>query len=131
MASPERVAYSPGEFAKLFGKSQTWGYREIYRGNVKAITKHGRILIPAKEVERILESAGIYDGTEKQKPAQQKAKPFSVEQKTIWQRFIELRKNEGAGSVGKTGTANFPRSKRRGRTSELVMRRIADSVGSK
>ena len=62
-----RVAYSPGEFAKLFGKSQTWGYREIYRGNVKAITDHGRILIPAKEVERILESAGIYNRREKPK----------------------------------------------------------------
>ena len=58
----ERVAFSPGEFAALFGKSQTWGYRQIYSGKVKAITEHGRILIPAAEVEAILQTAGIYNG---------------------------------------------------------------------
>ena len=64
MAEPaiNRVAYSPGEFAKMFGKSQTWGYRQIYAGKVNAITEHGRILIPAKEVDSILESARPYDG---------------------------------------------------------------------
>ena len=69
MAEPtiNRVAYSPGEFAKLFGKSITWGYRQIYAGKINAITEHGRILIPAKEVERILESAGIYNRREKPK----------------------------------------------------------------
>ena len=58
----ERVAFSPGEFAALFGKSQTWGYRQIYSQKVSAITEHGRILIPAKEVERILGTAGAYNG---------------------------------------------------------------------
>jgi hypothetical protein len=58
----QRVAFSPGEFAALFGKSQTWGYRQIYGGKVKTITEHGRILIPAKEVERILGTAGVYNG---------------------------------------------------------------------
>ena len=57
-----RVAFSPGEFAALFGKSQTWGYRQIYSQKVAAITEHGRILIPAKEVERILGTAGAYNG---------------------------------------------------------------------
>ena len=55
----KRVAYSPAEFAALFGKSQTWGYRQIYAGKVKTITQHGRILIPAAVVERILGEAGI------------------------------------------------------------------------
>ena len=61
----KRVAFSPGEFAVLFGKSQTWGYRQIYAGKVKTITQHGRILIPAAEVERILAEAGIYNGEKK------------------------------------------------------------------
>ena len=64
-SSVKRVAYSPGEFAALFGKSQTWGYRQMYAGKVKAITEHGRILIPAAEVERILAEAGIYNGEKK------------------------------------------------------------------
>ena len=38
----DRVAFSPGEFAALFGKSQTWGYRQIYAGKVKAIDEYGR-----------------------------------------------------------------------------------------
>jgi hypothetical protein len=62
MKNAERVALSPKEFAALFGKSQTWGYRQIYAGKVKTITEYGRILIPAAEVERILGEAGIYDG---------------------------------------------------------------------
>jgi hypothetical protein len=61
----KRVAYSPAEFAALFGKSQTWGYRQIYAGKVTTITKHGRILIPAADVERILAEAGIYNGEKK------------------------------------------------------------------
>ena len=59
----KRVAFSPGEFAQLFGKSQTWGYRQIYAGKVKAITTHGRTLIPAAEVNTILEAAGIFSGS--------------------------------------------------------------------
>jgi hypothetical protein len=61
----QRVAYSPGEFAIMFGKSQTWGYRQVYAGKVKTITEHGRMLIPAAEVERILAEAGIYNGVKK------------------------------------------------------------------
>jgi hypothetical protein len=64
-SSPKRVAFAPAEFAALFGKSQTWGYRQIYAGKVETITKHGRILIPAADVERILAEAGIYSGEKK------------------------------------------------------------------
>ena len=60
--SLQRVAFSPREFAALFGKELTWGYRQLYAGKVKSITEHGRILIPAKEVERILGTAGVYNG---------------------------------------------------------------------
>jgi hypothetical protein len=58
----KRMAYSPGEFAALFGKQQTWGYRQLYRGTVKAITQCGRIMIPRSEVDRLLGSAKKYDG---------------------------------------------------------------------
>lgn len=60
-----RVAYTPKEFAALFGKSQTWGYRQIQAGKVNAIKDYGRILIPADEVERVLASAGRYLGMTK------------------------------------------------------------------
>jgi hypothetical protein len=61
-ASSDRVAYSPTEFAALFGKHQTWGYRQLYKGTVKAITHCGRIMIPRGEVDRLLRSATIYNG---------------------------------------------------------------------
>ncbi|MGK0187940.1 MAG: hypothetical protein ACI9R3_003731 [Verrucomicrobiales bacterium] len=60
-----KVAYTPKEFADLFGKSQTWGYRQLYAGKVKAITKLGRIMIPAAEVERVLGEADLYGRTSK------------------------------------------------------------------
>lgn len=70
--SLQRVTFSPSEFAALFGKSQTWGYRQIYAGKVQTITEYGRILIPASEVERILGSAARYEGR-KPVPAKTKA----------------------------------------------------------
>lgn len=90
----KRVAFSPGEFATLFGKSQTWGYRQIYAGKVTAITEHGRILIPAKEVERILETAGIYDGKPKRAGGKEGAQELSGEEQSVWQRFVELRRQK-------------------------------------
>jgi hypothetical protein len=92
-----RVAFSPGEFAALFGKSQTWGYRQIYAGNVKAITAYGRILIPAAEVEAVLKTAGIYDGL-KPKPAKTKAEIQSLAPKLrdAWQAFLAARRKGGS-----------------------------------
>lgn len=55
----ERAAYSPTEFAALFGKAQTWGYRQIYAGRVKVIKQMGRTLIPRSEVDRIQKSAEV------------------------------------------------------------------------
>jgi hypothetical protein len=85
----DRVAFTPGEFAALFGKSQTWGYRQIYAGKVNAITEHGRILIPATEVERILGTAGRYNGL---KPTV----PKRGNKISAWKRFLaERRKPKG------------------------------------
>jgi len=62
MEKPHRLAYSPAEFAALFGKHPTWAYRQLYKGTVKAITRYGRIMIPQSEAERVLSSATEYFG---------------------------------------------------------------------
>ena len=95
MKATDRVTFSPGEFAALFGKSQTWGYRQLYAGKVKSITEYGRILIPASEVERILAEAGIYNG-EKKRVAKE------VSKAELWKRFVSARKAaQSAGGKSK------------------------------
>lgn len=120
MASPARVAYSPGEFAELFGKGQTWGYRQIYAGKINAITEHGRILIPAREVERILESAGIYNGKPTKSVKTEEAK-LPPEKESIWRRFLKMRVEQPARKTPKNGAASNtkrrPGSSRPGATS--------------
>ena len=95
-SSGDRVAFSPGEFANLFGKSQTWGYRQLYSGKVKAITEHGRTIIPASEVERILATAGIYEGA-KPKAPQTKSdfQKLTPKLNGAWQRYILHRRVAG------------------------------------
>jgi hypothetical protein len=56
-----RVAYSPAEFSRLFGHHPSWSYRLLYSGRVRAVSNLGRLLIPATEISRLLESAGLYD----------------------------------------------------------------------
>jgi len=54
----EKVAYSPCEFAKLFGKERTWAYRLLQKGKLAKISgDFGNILIPASEVTRLLHAA--------------------------------------------------------------------------
>jgi hypothetical protein len=60
-ASPQ-AAYSPAQFAALFGKSAVWAYRLLYAGKVKAITGFGRILIPHDELLKLLSTAATYEG---------------------------------------------------------------------
>jgi hypothetical protein len=134
MGENKRVAYSPGEFAELFGKSQTWGYRQIYAGKVNAITEHGRILIPAKEIERILEKAGIYNGIEKPKLAQARVQKLPVEQQDIWRRFVKSRRlSSGDASIKPATKSN--RVERLGndsaRSRTTVLGKLAASWGSK
>jgi hypothetical protein len=50
-----RAAYSPAEFSRLFGKSVTWAYRLIKRGDIESVTLDGALMIPASEVARLLE----------------------------------------------------------------------------
>lgn len=93
----DRAAFSPAEFAALFGKEQTWGYRQLYSGKVKATTEYGRTMIPASEVERILASAGIYEGI-KTKAPQSKTDIQKLTPKLggAWQRYLLERRQAGA-----------------------------------
>jgi predicted site-specific integrase-resolvase len=58
----ERVVLTPTEFAAVFGRHYTWAYRQIYAGNVKVITKLGRMMIPRSEVDRLLQNKETYPG---------------------------------------------------------------------
>ena len=58
--APDRMGFSPGEFAAMFGRQIVWGYRQIYAGKVKAIQGFGRYIIPRSEIDRILAEATTY-----------------------------------------------------------------------
>ena len=111
--SPSKVALTPGEFAALFGKSQTWGYRQLYAGKVKAITEYGRTMIPASEVERILGDAGRYLGagttTEKAAASSAKKPTQRSHRKNQWREAIRKRRAENGGGKqrGKAGAKDF------------------------
>jgi hypothetical protein len=62
IALPDREAYTPKQFAALFGRGQTWGYRLLYSGRVKAINNIGRLLIPRSEVKRISSDLTYHEG---------------------------------------------------------------------
>jgi len=64
----KRVAYSPAEFAALFGRSPTWGYRQIYAGRIRPIADCGRLLVPQTEVDSILARRREYSPTETRLP---------------------------------------------------------------
>jgi hypothetical protein len=94
-AEHQRVAFSPAEFAALFGKSQPWGYRQIYSGKIKAITEYGRIQIPAAEVERILASAGVYNGLPKTAPrSKEEFQGLKPKLTGAWQAYVQSRRLE-------------------------------------
>jgi hypothetical protein len=71
--STSRAAYSPREFAASCGKHPTWAYRLLYGGKIRAITELGRILIPASELERVLDLAEPYNPKPKPKTQSEEA----------------------------------------------------------
>jgi len=56
-----RRAFSPREFAIQCGRHQSWAYRLLYSGKIRAVTDLGRVLIPASELDRVLDSAKRYN----------------------------------------------------------------------
>ena len=61
----DRLGYTVAEFSRKFGHAPAWGYRQLYKGAVKAIQDMGDLRIPVSEVERILNSARPYDPQQK------------------------------------------------------------------
>jgi hypothetical protein len=57
----ERAAFTPAEFAALFGKQETWAYRQVYAGRVRVIRQLGRMMIPRTELERLSNDAAEYE----------------------------------------------------------------------
>jgi glutathione S-transferase len=57
----QRLAFSPFEFGHVLGRSETWAYRQLYAGTVKAISDAGRLLIPRSELDRFLARAAEYN----------------------------------------------------------------------
>lgn len=51
-----RLAYSPQEFSKLTSLSLSFVKQEIYRGNLKAIKRGSRVIIPAEAAREYLSS---------------------------------------------------------------------------
>jgi len=47
----ERLAYTPAEFAAMFGKSKTWTYRLLYAGKIRRIKGAPSVLIPHSELQ--------------------------------------------------------------------------------
>jgi hypothetical protein len=56
----ERSAFSPAEFAALFGREMTWTYRLLYAGRVRAIRHMKPAMIPRSEVERLTTELATY-----------------------------------------------------------------------
>lgn len=97
---PDKATYTPAEFAALFGKERTWGYRQLYAGKVKAITKLGQTLIPQSEVDKLLNGAERYRGapSHTKRVAKKKAKKTTPDSKGAkkWTAALKQRKKHGS-----------------------------------
>jgi len=128
--TPQRVTFSPGEFAALFGKSQTWGYRQIYAGKVKTITEFGRILIPAAEVEKILATAERYEGKKPKAPkTKAEFQKLGPELQNGWRSFVQKRRAAKASPVEPAGEKARVVAKRQGNAD--LRRAALDRLGRK
>ena len=58
----KQLAYTPAEFAALFGRSQVWGYRQIYGGELAAKEIGGRAMITRDEILRFMRNLRDFKG---------------------------------------------------------------------
>jgi hypothetical protein len=54
----ERAAYSLEEFSQMLGHNRAWGYRMAKDDRIRVIRGYGKALVPASELERILNGEG-------------------------------------------------------------------------
>jgi len=106
----DKATYTPAEFAALFGKERTWGYRQLYAGKVKAITKLGQTQIPHSEVEKLLNGAERYRGapSHTKRVAKKKAKKTTPDSKGAkkWTAALKQRKKHGSPREVSAHSAN-------------------------
>jgi len=55
---PAEKFFSPKDFARFFGHTESWGYKRIYDNTVASKVIAGRIYIPACELYRLLDITG-------------------------------------------------------------------------
>jgi len=109
---PNKPAYTPAEFAALFGKERTWGYRQIYAGKVNAVTIFGSIMIPVEEVEKVMAGASRYGvagnaitrRTPKKKAAKRK---ITQARNSAWKKYLSHRNGKKqTGNNSNTSNGN-------------------------
>jgi hypothetical protein len=128
---PEKIAYTPAEFAALFGKERTWGYRQIYAGKVDTVTVFGSIMIPAKEVEKAMGQAsryGVSGNAIKRSKRQKATRRATKERNSAWKKHLShQRQSEGADnsqSDGMTTSAPTYSITRGPQDAGLILRRL-------
>jgi hypothetical protein len=93
----EKKAYTPAEFAALFGREKTWAYRMLYAGKIEGISEYGRMMIPASEADRVAADSGRYLGKKKaaKKAGKKAAKPEKKDEVSgkgkTWPEWVEAR----------------------------------------
>lgn len=116
----EKRAYSPAEFAKLFGRERTWTYRLRDSGKIKVITDYGRMMVPHSEIARIeadttQRKAKKASSSEDRPLTEEKARGNGNEpasSSSQWNAWVKSKKpSQGEGKVAKKGV-KFPGPKR-------------------
>lgn len=130
---PEKIAYTVPEFAALFGKERTWGYRQTYAGKVNTITMFGTIMVPVAEVERIMSEASRYGVSgntvkrraPKKKTAKRKAKK---EASSAWKKYLSTKRQASSSlPISKSATAPRLRMIKGDQDRNLIIRRLTHS----
>ena len=118
----EKRAFTPAEFAALFGREKTWTYRLLYAGKINGISDYGRMMIPASEAVRIESEGKRYLG---RRNAAKKSVPKKMARKepkspatgaVPWVAWVEKRRNKtgrAKGIGGKTKPSQ-PTAKKNG-----------------
>ena len=125
----DRIAYSPAEFAALFGKDQSWAYRKIYAKQLKIITSLGNMMIPASEVDRVLGLAS-YEGMPVKTPGKRgRGRPRKKIPQSGIARYLNHRRNAKPSSgKNKKITAYSLRKKQVFRSSNTTRAEILNKL---
>ena len=115
----EKKAYTPAEFAALFGREKTWTYRMLYKGKINGISDYGRMMIPASEAARIENEGKRYLGRKRKEKADKKSPAKGGEEGSSkpptgavdWQDWVKAKKRNGVKkpAAPKVWKAKMPR----------------------